>query len=267
MPERDLSIMLDARSYSVLEALSSLRDTSEDVYNGFFWPITISQHLRLSVDIVRDEYDLLANSGFVDLKPRPGGERIATLARITMKGDAELASRRKIGGAALEAVIPATSQQHYDIFLSHASDDNEYAIPLYEALCAQFTVFIDKTGLRAGANFPHDIGRTIAASDWGVFLLTPAFMNKGYTREELDTFLHREIQTQRRQTVIVTKGHDVRACRGLSRAASKTPSAQRRPAALVGNRSRDRTRRASTNGPPLVGRFPGDPSKAICGWS
>lgn len=193
--------MVDVRSYQVLEALAALRDSKDDVYKGYFWPITVAHQLGVSVDIVRDEYDVLAHAGFVELKPQPGGERIATLAIITARGDAELAARRKLKAAKASADAPPPSD-HFDIFLSHASDDNAYAEPLYEALSTQFRVFFDKVGLRAGADFPFDLAKVIAGSDFGVFLITPAFMQKGYTREELGAFLHRVIEQKRPNGVI-----------------------------------------------------------------
>jgi len=193
---------LDAISYRVLGAIASLRGTSDDVYDGYFLPITVSQYLGLSVKAVRDEYDLLAHAGFLKLTRGLGADRIGTLAVLTSEGDAELATRRKLVNTANVPALPALMSDRYDIFLSHASEDNDYAIPLYDLLSAQFTVFIDKIGLRAGADFSFDIGKVIAASSFGVFLITPAFMEKGYTREELGAFLHRAIEHKRPHTII-----------------------------------------------------------------
>lgn len=123
---------------------------------------------------MRDEYDLLARARFVELRPQPGAERIATLAMITFRGDAELVARRKAAEAGMAHLSPP-AYDRYDIFLSHASEDNDYALPLYYALSQHFRVFIDKTGLRAGASFPGDIGKAIAASEWGVFIVSPCF--------------------------------------------------------------------------------------------
>jgi hypothetical protein len=76
----------------------------------------------------------------------------------------------------------------WDVFISHASEDKVVvALPLAEALQrAGFRVWLDRQELRLGDSLREKIDEGLANSRFGVVILSPSFLAKGWTRRELD---------------------------------------------------------------------------------
>lgn len=80
------------------------------------------------------------------------------------------------------------SYMEYDVFISHASEDKESVVrPLAQALVAQgLKVWYDKFELKIGDSLRRKIDRGLAKSRFGIVVLSPAFIKKGWTNYELD---------------------------------------------------------------------------------
>lgn len=76
----------------------------------------------------------------------------------------------------------------WDVFISHASEDKvEVAVPLAEALQrAGLLVWLDRQELRIGDSLREKIDEGLANSKFGVVILSPSFLAKGWTRRELN---------------------------------------------------------------------------------
>jgi hypothetical protein len=76
----------------------------------------------------------------------------------------------------------------YDVFISHASEDKDSVVrPLAQALVAQgLKVWYDEFELKIGDSLRRKIDRGLAMSRFGIVVLSPAFIKKGWTNYELD---------------------------------------------------------------------------------
>lgn len=98
----------------------------------------------------------------------------------------------------------------YDFFVSHASEDkNLIARPLAHALQAsKFRVWYDEFSLRVGDSLLQSINRGLADSRYGVVILSPAFLSKAWTQNELGGIWARETATTK---VLLPVWHQVTA--------------------------------------------------------
>lgn len=80
------------------------------------------------------------------------------------------------------------SYMEYDVFISHASEDKENIVrPLAQALVAHgLKVWYDEFELKIGDSLRRKIDRGLAKSRFGIVVLSPAFIKKGWTNYELD---------------------------------------------------------------------------------
>jgi hypothetical protein len=76
----------------------------------------------------------------------------------------------------------------YDVFISHASEDKDDVVrPLAHALQgAGLSVWYDEFELRIGDSLRRKIDHGLAASRFGVIVLSQSFFGKGWTNYELD---------------------------------------------------------------------------------
>jgi hypothetical protein len=91
--------------------------------------------------------------------------------------------------------INNTAQELYDVFISHASEDKEdFVRPLAESLLEQgLKVWYDEMTLRIGDSLRQKIDRGLANSRVGLVILSPSFINKGWTNYELDGIVTRAV--------------------------------------------------------------------------
>ncbi|NEQ50925.1 MAG: DUF1883 domain-containing protein [Leptolyngbya sp. SIO3F4] len=87
--------------------------------------------------------------------------------------------------------IPPPSQsggETHDVFISHASEDkDDFVRPLAHALLQQgLNVWFDEMTLRIGDSLRQKIDQGLANSRVGLVILSPSFIQKGWTNYELD---------------------------------------------------------------------------------
>ena len=95
-----------------------------------------------------------------------------------------------------------------DVFIAHAKEDaSEVAEPLVEALIANgLDVWYDDLELKIGDSLRRLIDRGISRSRFAVVVLSPAFMQKGWTNYELDGII---TQSNAGGQVVLPIWHDV----------------------------------------------------------
>jgi hypothetical protein len=102
-----------------------------------------------------------------------------------------------------------TTVRAWDVFISHASEDKPaVTIPLAAALeRAGLRVWLDRQEVRIGDSLREKIDEGLASSRFGVVVLSPTFLGKGWTRQELDgLFAVEEVQGR---TVILPVWHQI----------------------------------------------------------
>ena len=88
-----------------------------------------------------------------------------------------------------------SSRVRWDAFISHASEDKEgFVRPLARALRQLgANVWFDEFSLTLGDSLSESIDRGLANSDYGVVVLSPAFLEKAWPKRELRGLVSREI--------------------------------------------------------------------------
>ena len=82
----------------------------------------------------------------------------------------------------------------YDVFICHASEDNDFVRPLADALREHgLKVWYDGYTLRIGSALRRTIDDGLAHSKFGIVVLSPAFFAKAWPQRELDGLVGREI--------------------------------------------------------------------------
>lgn len=86
------------------------------------------------------------------------------------------------------------SEQTYDVFISHASEDKEaIARPLHAALIEKgVTVWFDEDTLKLGDSLRRTIDAGLAQCRYGIVILSPSFLQKEWPQRELDGLVARE---------------------------------------------------------------------------
>lgn len=89
---------------------------------------------------------------------------------------------------------PAETPQTWDVFVSHASEDKEsFVRPLVEALRASgLTVWFDEATLKVGDGLRRSIEKGLARSQYGIVVISKAFLAKEWPQRELDGLVARE---------------------------------------------------------------------------
>ena len=83
----------------------------------------------------------------------------------------------------------------FDVFISHASEDKDEVVrPLAEALRdAGLSVWYDEFQLKIGQSLRQKIDQGLARSRFGIVVLSPSFLSKGWTNYELDGIVTRSV--------------------------------------------------------------------------
>jgi hypothetical protein len=105
---------------------------------------------------------------------------------------------------------PPRTESQWDVFISHASEDKEtFARPLAEGLrTCGLRVWFDEFTLRVGDSLRRSIDRGLAASTFGVVVISPAFLSKDWPQRELDGLVAREVEGRK---VMLPVWHNVDA--------------------------------------------------------
>ncbi|MCT7614877.1 DUF1883 domain-containing protein [Aliarcobacter butzleri] len=87
------------------------------------------------------------------------------------------------------------SEEHYDIFISHASEDKDKIVrPLANALIAEgLSVWYDEFSLKIGDSLRRKIDQGLSKSKVGLVVLSPSFISKGWTNYELDGIITKAV--------------------------------------------------------------------------
>ncbi|MGD0124802.1 MAG: toll/interleukin-1 receptor domain-containing protein [Terriglobia bacterium] len=106
------------------------------------------------------------------------------------------------------AAPPTRESVRWDFFISHANEDKEeIAGPLANALREDgWAVWYDEFSLRLGDSLRESIDRGLAASRFGIVILSPHFFAKHWTKQELNGLATREVSAAK---VILPVWHKV----------------------------------------------------------
>jgi len=91
--------------------------------------------------------------------------------------------------------VPEAGARKYDVFISHASEDKDELVrPLAAALVDEgLQVWYDEFELKIGDSLRRKIDKGLANSRVGLVVLSPAFIDKGWTNYELDGIVTRTV--------------------------------------------------------------------------
>jgi hypothetical protein len=97
----------------------------------------------------------------------------------------------------------------FDLFISHAAEDKtSIARPLAEHLKKiGYKVWFDEFELKLGDSLRKSIDKGLEKSNYGVVILSPNFVAKGWTEYELNSLCSLEVD--RNKVVILTIWHDI----------------------------------------------------------
>jgi hypothetical protein len=98
----------------------------------------------------------------------------------------------------------------WDVFISHASEDKEeFVRPLANALQVKgLRVWFDEFTLTLGDSLRRSIDLGLSRSNYGVVVISPAFLAKEWPQRELDGLVAREIEGRK---VILPIWHNIGA--------------------------------------------------------
>lgn len=96
----------------------------------------------------------------------------------------------------------------YDVFISHASEDKDDVVrPLAHALRdAGLSVWYDEFELKIGDSLRKKIDQGLARSRFGIVVLSPRFLSKGWTNYELDGIVTRSVDGEQ---IILPVWHEI----------------------------------------------------------
>jgi hypothetical protein len=97
--------------------------------------------------------------------------------------------------------------KRYDLFLSHASEDNDFTNPLADKLTdLGLEVWYDNHDLNKSEQLREDLDNGLKKSDFGVIVLSKNYFTKGWTRLELNAWINLLVYSKK---VIITIWHGV----------------------------------------------------------
>lgn len=89
------------------------------------------------------------------------------------------------------------TKKSYDAFISHATEDKEEVVRrLVTRLCERgFEIWYDEFELKVGDSLRRSIDRGLAASRFGIVVLSPSFFAKNWPQYELDGLVAKEMSS------------------------------------------------------------------------
>lgn len=117
-------------------------------------------------------------------------------------------ANKTVSGAIRTAASEAP--QTWDVFVAHASEDKEaFVRPLVDALRdSGLTVWYDEATLRVGDGLRRSIEKGLAKSQYGVVVISKAFLAKEWPQRELDGLVSKEEDGTK---VVLPVWHDITA--------------------------------------------------------
>jgi len=112
--------------------------------------------------------------------------------RLTAQGQKE--AERALASIEPEKVTKLVNSNHFDFFISYASEDRGVAEALDKALSAQgYKVWRDRGQLTLGDSLTAKINDGLASSRFGIVILSNAFLRKNWPQAELNALQARAI--------------------------------------------------------------------------
>lgn len=150
-----------------------------------------STRARLSSDLARKQRDIATLQR--DLMREQQEESRKTADVIRRLQEQSRAQQVRIAESTL-AGVSATETAAHDAFISHASEDKpELVRPLADALTARgLQIWYDEFRLTVGDSLRRSIDKGLAASRFGIVVLSPDFFAKNWPQYELDGLVAKE---------------------------------------------------------------------------
>jgi hypothetical protein len=168
----------------------------------------VAARLGLPAEQCLRNADLLREKGLLECRPTHQG--FPNAWRITGSGveSVERGEQKPHPGDQGQPEVTAHQQKTWDVFVCHASEDkDDFVRPLAEALlCAGLKVWYDDFSLKWGDSLRRSVDRGLAASRYGIVVLSPAFFEKQWPQIELDGLVQREVNGE---NVILPVWHKV----------------------------------------------------------
>jgi hypothetical protein len=188
-----------AESDKILETMLSIGTFAqlESLYTGSFSPLERARILKAILRIAT--YDQLEELQDEILSPADS-EKVL---------DAMVALSKSSGGVTKDNTgIPPGKR--YDFFIAHAAEDAEFAAPLAFALKKKgLEVALDDFVIQYGDWLQHEISRGLAASRYGILILSQVFFNKVWPQKEAEGLATKE-QLSSRTILPVLHNYDVK---------------------------------------------------------
>jgi hypothetical protein len=123
-------------------------------------------------------------------------------------GKAATAASHKPPLASAQPSAPADRSYSWDVFVSHASSDKQTLVaPLVAGMRAVgLRVWFDADELTLGDDLQKALGQALNHSRFGIVVLSPAFVNKGWPVNELNALLSHELANGAKRVLPVLFG-------------------------------------------------------------
>ena len=169
--------------------------------------------LTLAIHRRREDREAKSRQGWPDAALRSldeGIDRIRGIADIFEHEPSDVLWQLIPKHETPEQAAPPPSTGHWDVFISHASEDKEdFVRPLARALRARgLSVWFDELTLTVGDSLRRSIDRGLARSRFGVVVISPHFLDKEWPQRELDGLAAREVDGTK---VILPVWHNITA--------------------------------------------------------
>lgn len=198
--------MLDEIAVAILQELRRRQEgrRSEQEWRGC---VEVAVRLKLPLDEVLSRYDQLAVKSLAELRSTADAVTEEVDARLTGEGrrwiDAWLREQQMVVSQPVIDSGIATAYP-YDVFVSHASQDNAYIDPIVDALEAtSITAWYDRDKIETGDVALEKMNDGITSSRSFVVFASPSYFAKPFARRELATILHLNTLDESRKVLVV----------------------------------------------------------------
>ena len=190
-----------------LAILAELRRQQQGSRSENEWVLCIdaARALKAPLDDVLRRYENLTSTGFVELRYVDDKRSEDVEARVTTAGrnfiEAWLRDQNLEAAAAIASV---EAQFEYDLFVSHASDDNSFSNPIVDELAtASLKAWYDRDQMGMGVETLGSMNAGIKLSRSFVIIASPMYFKKLFTESELSTILYLALHDQNRKVIVV----------------------------------------------------------------
>lgn len=107
----------------------------------------------------------------------------------------ELTNQIRMSEVAVKSVFNSESEEEYDVFVSHATEDKEsFADEFVDILKQKYNlkVWYDAVSIKWGDSIRAEIDKGLKKSKFGVVILSRSYISKYWTNYELEELFQRE---------------------------------------------------------------------------